>query len=178
MKLENRLKDEHEVWIHAIYHVAWPSCVAIERNNDRDTQLLGVDQWIVLRDGHKIRLEEKVRPTYDFPDILLEDVSVVERGVVGWALDDTKISQYLAYIVVKAKSVRIFNYPALRSLFQERHDIWTSTFGLVTSSTRRNDGSSYHTSNVAVPLSAFPLHWLATYSWAYEWLPTGRIRRL
>ena len=70
--------------------------VAGEGDKARVLQRLCVDRVVILTDGTAWTIEEKLRKQ-DWPDILLEYLSVKEQGKVGWAVNDACISRILVY---------------------------------------------------------------------------------
>jgi len=153
-------------WLEAIYRQAFPHFTSIIVNRDVETQKKGVDCYIVLRDGHKVKVEEKERKK-DYGDLLLEDFSNYERRTIGWTRDDRKITDYLAYIIVPSRFAYIFYYPALRRIFIDNLDLWRERYPYKFGKTFEGDALLYTTANIPVPFIEFPENWLAKNCWRY-----------
>jgi len=106
------LSDE-SAWV-AFYKRLWPDlllCVRIDR--DSKWQRWGVDRMILLPEGKQILIDEKKRSTaYD--DFLLEEWSSVEHKRVGWTLDKSKRSDFIAYAIPKLGKCYLLPFELLR----------------------------------------------------------------
>ena len=154
-------------WLEAIYRQAFPHLTSIIANSDVETQKKGVDSYLVLKNGHRVKVEEKERKK-DYGDLLLEDFSNFERRSAGWARDDRKITDYLAYIIVPPRFAYILYYPALRRIFIDNLDLWRQKHSYVFGKTFEGDILLYTTANIPVPFNEFPEDWLAKNCWRYN----------
>ena len=120
-----------------------------------------------MRDGHKVKVEEKERKK-DYGDLLLEDFSNYERRTIGWTRDDRKITDYLAYIIVPSRFAYIFYYPALRRIFIDNLDLWRERYPYKFGKTFKGDVLLFTTANIVVPFNELPENWLAKNCWRYN----------
>ena len=132
-----------------------------------ETQRKGVDCYLVLRNGHKVKVEEKERKKA-YGDLLLEDFSNYERRSVGWARDEHKITDYLAYIIVPSRFAYIFYYPALRRIFKDNLELWRQKYSYVFGKTFEGGVLLFTTANIPVPFNEFPEDWIAKNCWRYN----------
>lgn len=93
-----KLSDEPS-WVE-FYRRIWPdmiSCVRLDA--DSKLQRAGIDRAIFLPNRQiPIYVDEKKRDK-DWGDLLVEEWSNLERHKVGWALDKTKVCDFVAYAV-------------------------------------------------------------------------------
>lgn len=131
----------------AVYRKAFPSMVwhnACPGNTEG--QHRGVDRMIYLRNDRILRIDEKKREK-DYPDILLEFLSVDTKGTPGWIEKDLAID-YLAYAFMPSRRVYLFDWLMLRRAWIGYGERWKAKYRIVKA---QNNG--YCTHSVAVPIS-------------------------
>ena len=74
------------------------------------------------KSGKTITGDEKVREE-NWPDILLEFMSDVERGTPGWMAKDLACD-YLAYAFIPSQTCHLLPFLALRSAWRKHGDTW------------------------------------------------------
>lgn len=162
-----REASEDRVWIEVAYKKAFPHLVAIFYNKEVETQKKGVDLYAKIENGTRVKIEEKVRG-YSYDDLLLEDYSNYEQRTPGWARDITKISDYLAYILLPSRLVYIIYFPALRRIFIERYPEWSKVPYKFGKTFDQDNNLLYTTANIPVPIVYFPKDWRLKNWWTYR----------
>ena len=114
----------------------------------RMEQIRGVD--VVVESMQRTwTIEEKVR-TKQYGDIFLEYASARELGTPGWIAKNL-VSDYLAYIVLEDKSVRLFPFPLLRQAWIRNGENWKRKYGEISVPNGGQFGT-YTTLGVCVPV--------------------------
>lgn len=83
----------------------------------------GVDVVLYRTDGSTLNIENKIR-TVDYTDMALEIWSNKEAGKPGWAVDDSKVSDFLCYGIAPNNKIYWLPYKALRRAVQKNHVVW------------------------------------------------------
>ena len=136
-----------EPFWEAVYRKAFPNMVGhMLCSGSNDNQRRGVDRVIQLANGHTLYVDEKKRAK-DYPDILLEYVSVSTTSAPGWMEKDLAID-YLAYAFMPSKRVYLFPWLMLQRAWQYHKNEWIKSFRIIKA---QNNG--YETLSVAVPLT-------------------------
>lgn len=129
-----------------VYRKAFPNMVNhMLGSGDTQSQRMGIDRIILLGNGRMLRIDEKKR-RQDFPDILLEYVSVDATNAPGWIEKDLAID-YLAYAFMPTKRCYLFDWLMLRRAWIRYGDEWKRVHRIVKA---QNNG--YQTHSVAVPI--------------------------
>jgi len=125
------LSDE-PAWM-TFYRRLWPNMIAAVRI-DRNSQWQkdGIDREIYLPNGKRFTIDEKKRKK-DYGDVLLEEWSVFHgdadpRNKVGWALDDSKRCDFVAYAVPVSCKCYFLPFEILRQSFIENRATWSRAF--------------------------------------------------
>lgn len=136
----------HESFWQAIYRKAFPDMVGnMVCSGENQSQRLGIDRIIQLSSGKTIYIDEKKRER-DYPDILLEYVSVDTTGAPGWIEKDLQID-YLAYAFLPSQRAYLFPWQMLRLAWVNKGKEWVGRHRRVEA---QNKG--YKTISVAVPI--------------------------
>ncbi len=144
-----RLSDE-AAWV-TFYQRLWPEMVAAVRvDAPGQAQRDGIDRIVHLANGRQFRIDEKKR-TKAYSDVLLEEWSVWyadgdRRNKIGWALDNSKRCDFIAYAIVPSHKCYLLPFELLRQAFMAHRGQWVRQFRLAPA---RNDG--YVTLNIALP---------------------------
>jgi len=163
----SNVNNSQRQWILGKYKLAFPHAQQFIECTVKDSQKKGIDYYALFNENKVLFIEEKVR-WKSYPDILIEEYANWEMKILGWGLDITKKSHYLAYIVIPRHEIFIFYYPALRQFFITNHDFLLAKYDREFGETYDYSGRlSYQTSNIPVPLNAFPLDWQAKNIWRY-----------
>lgn len=138
----------------------------IETVKDKPRQLLGIDKVIHLADGRKYTLDEKKR---DFSgrfyphDILIETISNLEEGKLGWLYRDT--CDYICYAKFDRRGKRkeipaqeqfnkadiyMLDMKLLRDTWVANKEVWEVEANKRISSTGYGQKILYHTINYAI----------------------------
>lgn len=147
--------EEIATKLEAWYRTLWPSLLSIKAIPYSDQrQSLGVDRVIKVAECQVVYIEEKIREK-DFGDFLCEEISVFygendPRNVVGWTVDDKKISHLVAYYVIPCDQLVMLPAQLLRWTAKQWINSWAATYGRKIAST---NGGEWRTINVAVPWS-------------------------
>jgi hypothetical protein len=100
---EQKLRDSHEasdnpVWGN-IYANMFPGLQAIvDMRHDGIHQRQGIDRILIMKNGKKITVDEKIRKQ-PFDDIALEFTSNDRRQTPGWACNPDIACDYIAYAI-------------------------------------------------------------------------------
>jgi hypothetical protein len=142
------LSDEAS-WM-SLYRRVWPDLVVAVRVDTGQWQRWGVDRLVLLRDGREISIDEKKRDK-DYGDILLETHSVwydkdSPRNKLGWALDPTKLCDYVAYAVIPIAKCYLLPLELLQRTFRKHGKAWKERYGV-----RFALNKGYKTRNIPVP---------------------------
>lgn len=149
LALSLRLNEESD-WV-AFYKRIWPDATLIVRvDKYSEMQKQGIDRMVWLPSGKQILIDEKCRDK-DYGDILLETVSVAKRDgnglvveqKVGWALDDSKHCDFIAYAIPNASKCYLLPFEIMKEAVRHNLQKWKTTLRVA-----RNKG--YETHNVAV----------------------------
>lgn len=144
-RLEYSLKSSEESFWKAIYQKAFPEIVRCEICTDMTAQQLGVDRLIYLINGNVIRIDEKKREK-DYPDILLEYISVDNANKPGWMEKDLAID-YLAYAFMPSQRVYLLPWLLLRRAWISFGEQWKKKYPIISA-----QNNTYKTYSVAVPI--------------------------
>lgn len=138
-------KSSTEPFWDAIYKKAFPSMVAHVRcEGDFQSQRRGVDRLIYLSSDRVLRIDEKKR-TGNWPDILLEYISIDTSGSPGWIEKELSID-YLAYAFMPTQRVYLLPWLLLQRSWVQFGTEWKQKYKTITA---QNKG--YKTLSVAVP---------------------------
>lgn len=149
--LENshRLNNESD-WV-AFYKRIWPDATMIIRlDADSQMQRNGIDRIIMLPSGKQLLIDEKCREK-DYGDVLLETVSVRKRKEdgsvvdekIGWALDDSKHCDFVAYAIPSASKCYLLPFQLTKEALRVNLVSWSRN-------ERKAKNNGYETVNVAV----------------------------
>lgn len=127
-----------------LYKRCFPHCVRIEAVTDIELQKKGVDKVIVLSNGKRVYLDEKVRDA-DFDDFLLEEYSVLEKRKVGW-LGRDKLTDYIVYVIKPKGKAYFLPFLLLQKAWNRYYRRWSKKYRV-----QPADNGDYHTSNLAIP---------------------------
>lgn len=133
-------------WWRQVYLRAFPtleSSVCVR--NDGWAQRGGIDRVLTLGCGRTIKVDEKVREQ-DWPDILLEYWSDVERKVPGWVAKDLACD-FIAYAFVPSQTCYLLPTLTLRRAWQLNGADWVNQYKRVEA-----DNGRYITVSVPVPI--------------------------
>ncbi len=143
----------YEPFWAAVYEKAFPNLVNhMMCSGDTASQRMGVDRLLYLANGLTVAIDEKKRKE-QWPDILLEYISVDTTGAPGWMDKDLAID-YLAYAFMPTKQCYLFPWQLLRRAWLHYRDRWIQD-----GESRKNGfrivsapNAKYNTKSVAVPI--------------------------
>lgn len=138
-------KQGDELFWDAVYKKAFTNMVAhVQCTGDTSSQRQGIDRLIHLASGKTLYIDEKKRET-DYPDILLEYISVDTTGAPGWIEKDLNID-YLAYAFMPSKRCYLFPWLQLRRAWNRYGEEWKAQYRRIEAKNR-----GYTTFSVAIP---------------------------
>lgn len=120
-----RVSDEHAdaPWWGAVYREAFPTMQAMVRvRQDGWAQRAGIDRQILLADGTKITVDEKVR-TVDWPDFALERWSDARARTPGW-VQKQLACDFIAYAFVPSATCYLLPFQTLRRVWRRHGEEW------------------------------------------------------
>jgi hypothetical protein len=90
---------------------------------------LGADYWLEFRNGQFRAVDVKVRAE-DWkpkgkPDVALEIWANTGKGKRGWAIDDTKITDYVLFVWLDTGRADLFDFRLLKAVTQANLDKWS-----------------------------------------------------
>jgi hypothetical protein len=122
----------------------------VKRAGERDDRG-GVDFWATVPGRDPMGIDVKKRSS-DWPDVCLETLSIVEKGIAGWAVDPHKRTDLLL-ILWPSRSLLV-SYPQVRAATIAHREEWLRLYPQRDRAGRVRDTSTegrYHTQNVYVP---------------------------
>lgn len=133
---DESLKKSHELnaeadWV-AFYKRIWPEAASIIRvDKYSNIQTRGIDRMIWLPSGKQILVDEKCRDV-DYGDVLLEVSSVMKKSPdgnweelkVGWALDDSKHCDFIAYAIPSANKCYMLPFELTKEALRHNFEAW------------------------------------------------------
>lgn len=124
----------------------------------------GTDFWAILRSGHQLSVDIKVRETdpldrFGLDDLLIEWRSSEEAGAPGWTVDPNKRTDYVLYWFESTKRYALLPFPLLHAVAVANEALWSDRFGVRRSYSSR-DGRTWTTTWSPVPR---PVIWRAVY---------------
>lgn len=135
-----------EPFWNAVYSKAFYNLVNhMTCTGDTQSQRQGIDRILHLAGGQTLYIDEKKRDK-DYPDILLEYISVDTTGAPGWIEKDLNID-YLAYAFMPSKRCYLLPWLQLRRAWIKFGPKWKAKYPKVEA---QNPG--YKTISVAVPI--------------------------
>ena len=134
-----------------VYRKAFPEKAGLQINHDLSLQRRGVDRIVILQNGERVFVEEKVRYR-PYPDILLERKSCVETNSPGWIERSGMRSDWLAYAVKPACTCYLIPFQQLQRGYHANIGEWSKTYPPRIASTSRGNGY-YRTASIAIPRS-------------------------
>lgn len=145
-KAESRRHDRWPGW-ERIYRQAFSDFVDMQSTGENlRKQRLGIDRIVRLRNGKEISIDEKVRPTGRWKDILLETWSDERRGVPGWICKPLACD-YIAYAIIALGQCHLLPLIQLQAAWSKYGRQWTKTYR-----EKRAQNRGYVTVSVAVPI--------------------------
>ena len=151
--LAQSLKDSNADFIDDAYRKAFPEISDIKIVDDKFLQKRGIDKVLFL--GEKqVFVDEKIRRCKkDYPDILLEEYSNLERGIPGW-LGRGKYTDYIAYIKFPQKKMYLLPFLLLQLAWKRNYAEWKKEYGIRSAiNTDRATGKFlYTTTNIPIPI--------------------------
>lgn len=142
------LESGEEAFWAAVYKKAFYNLRSQELCTNREKQRQGIDRILYLSNGAVLHVDEKKRRE-DYPDVLLEYTSCLERDTPGWIEKDLTID-YLAYAFMPSKRCFLFPWHMLRRAWLKYGEHWKGEHRYVKAKTRVGN-DEYHTVSVAVP---------------------------
>lgn len=152
--LARSAKQADAPWWEPVYRKAFPDfsgmvCV----RTDGWAQRAGIDRVITLSSGKTVTVDEKVRDQ-DWPDILWEYLSDVDRKTDGWAAK-ALACDFIAYAFVPSQKCYVFPTLQMRRAWLDNGVEWVSRAHKKQAGYRIVDACNvgYTTRSVAVPIS-------------------------
>lgn len=150
-----------EQWVTDFYYKCFPNIVSINSVPKGYLQYSGVDKIITQKDNYKIYIEEKVR-FEDYGDILLEEYSNWEKKTPGWITDESKITDFIAYIIIPTKKIWLINFRKLKILWDDKYPEWLKKYKRKVATTYEKGSIRKTTSNIPVPIEELEAAFLRT----------------
>lgn len=140
----SEVASDEPFWLE-VYKKAFPNMVNfMSCPGDTKSQRDGIDRVILLASGRILKIDEKKRER-EYPDILLEYISVDTTGAPGWVEKDLPID-YLAYAFMTSRRVYLFPWDMLRRAWIQFKTEWLEKYKIPPA---HNNG--YKTLSVAIP---------------------------
>lgn len=121
----------------ALYESVWPGCT-VERVTDLTLQRNGVDSIVTTAGGVVVWVDEKTRRK-DYGDFLCEVYSVCQDVTpdgdpigpfkLGWTVDPTKQTHYVAYATIENETCRLLPFELLRLACTKNFRGWIVSLG-------------------------------------------------
>jgi len=122
---------------------------------DQGRQALGVDRSIILLNGERILIDEKVRGRNKitgkvYKDIALEYMSDVERELFGWACKPMK-SDFIAYAIAPMGLCYFLPVGSMQAAYKSNEEKWKQFYPKIESKNREGD-HRWTTLSLAIPV--------------------------
>jgi len=141
--------SEEAFWL-AVYRKAFANLQRSELCTDLPKQRQGIDRVLYLTNGRVLHVDEKKRAR-EYPDILLEYTSCLERNTPGWIEKDLAID-YLAYGFMQSQRCYLFPWPMLRRAWLHFAPQWKAKYLPPIIAKTRVGSETYQTISVAIPI--------------------------
>ena len=146
-RLQFSEQASHEGFWGNVYKKAFPDLeFAILCAKDGQGQRLGIDRIFYLKSGKILSIDEKKREK-EYPDILLEYISVDNQNKPGW-IEKPLLIDYLAYAFMPSQRCYLFPWQMLRRAWLHFKEQWIKDYRKIEA---QNKG--YKTISVAVPIN-------------------------
>jgi len=164
--LDRANDDTPEEWLEILYKESFPGVYDVRKVHDLELQRVGVDTVLILKNGKRIYIDEKVRGR-DYGDVLLEEFSIWRdypmlngayvgpkqpardwQGVLtpGWLCGE-KQTDYIAYIIKPSQQVYFLPFFMLQRAWMRHYPRWLYNYGRIPVPNK-----GYTTTNIAVPI--------------------------
>lgn len=135
-----------------------PGAQHVKRANSEDDRN-GTDYWVYHERGEPFSVDVKVRSEdwatkpapFTADDLALETWSVVEKQVVGWTRNQSKMTDYVLWFWKPTGRWCLIPFAMLCAVFQDFWESWCKEFKVANQRTPRANGNSYHSQCVYVP---------------------------
>ena len=121
----------------------------------RTNDLRGADWWVEHASGKHIAIDVKLRGK-DYlraegrDDVALEKWSVKEKSIVGWTLDESKITEFVLWYWRETGRFKLVSFALLCGTFKQHSEDWCERYPVKPQFTPRSS-SGYHSECVIVP---------------------------
>lgn len=145
-------------WWEPLYREAFPTMVGM-RTIKRDgwAQRGAIDRLVDLRDGTRMKIDEKVREKHR-DDILLETWSDKQRKTKGWAHPYSDLTcDYIAYAFAPTCICYLLPYQTIRRVVKVQGDRWFELCYqrrdgfFLAETTSRHQGRTWKTEGMCIP---------------------------
>lgn len=129
-----------------------PGAAKVEKAQMADDKT-GIDYWVYRDAVEPLSVDVKVREQdpivkYGQDDLVLETLSVVETGKVGWTLDSHKRADYILWLFEPTGRWVLVPFPMLCAVMTEHQQEWTTLYQRPPQS---SDGGRWHSQALFVP---------------------------
>ncbi len=141
--------------INAILLGNIPGAIWVKKANEGDDRS-GTDYWVYHERGEPYSVDVKVREedwsikNARFDDLALETWSVVEKQVIGWTRNQSKMTDFILWFWKDTGRWCLVPFSMLCAVFQEMWETWRAQFKTDQQFTPRSNGG-YHSECVFVP---------------------------
>lgn len=135
-----------------LYQHLYPDLARVEwYDDDMNLQRSGIDAAVIFPEGGAETFDEKIR-NVDYGDMLIEVFSDKRRDVLGWALDETKTNDFIAYAILQGNVAYVLPMRKLRRAANRYMKDWIEVDRRYphVAHNRGEDGRTWETWNVAV----------------------------
>lgn len=149
--LDAENKETNASFWTLIYRSFFPDLLSLEvMPRGSAAQRAGVDRVLVLGDGRRVAIQEKVR-NLSRPDLLIEISHVASNGRTwpGW-IEHTS-ADFLLYVQRPTGTARLWSMPALSRAWTLNRHGWLLRYTTLIANNGR-----YRTRSVPIPLSVLP----------------------
>lgn len=150
--LEGTYRKSVRIRFETLYRRLYPDAARILwQDRDMEYQRAGIDAMIFLDSGRVVTVDEKLRQT-DYGDMLIEVWSDYEKRFPGWAVDESKRTNFIAYAIKESGEAYWIPFAKLQRACETYLQFWIDRDqGYPHIAHNLECGRTWETYNVAVP---------------------------
>jgi hypothetical protein len=120
------------------------------REDSEVDQIAGIDRVIYLKNNKSITIDEKVRYV-NYPDILIEEYSDMDRGAMGW-IEKPLTIDFVAYHIIPAKKIYLLDFRLLQRVWRKNKAKWKKLYQSKKAHNISSNGKEYCSLSWPIPI--------------------------
>lgn len=155
LRMSQGIQGDKDIAAILMKHI--PGAVRVKKANDQDDRN-GTDYWVYHERGEPYSVDVKFRSEdyaakpepFAADDLALETWSVIEKRVIGWTRNQSKMTDYVLWFWKDTGRWCLIPFAMLCAVFEERWEAWSREFRVATQYTQ-DVGRGWHSECVFVP---------------------------